>query len=42
VVRHEGRLAVLELELIEPILYLALAPGAEERLAAAVLRPQVH
>ena len=38
VVRHEGRLAVLELELIEPILYLALAPGAEERLAAALIR----
>ncbi|MEI5584874.1 MULTISPECIES: ATP-grasp domain-containing protein [unclassified Agromyces] len=35
-VRREGRLAVLELELIEPMLYLASAPGAEERLAAAV------
>lgn len=38
VVRFEGRLAVLELELIEPILYLALAPGAADRLAASVLR----
>lgn len=37
VVRFEGRLAVLELELIEPILYLALAPGAADRLASAVL-----
>ncbi|GAA1059798.1 ATP-grasp domain-containing protein [Agromyces bracchium] len=38
VVRYEGRLSVLELEVIEPILYLALAPGAAGRLAAAVLR----
>ena len=38
VVRFEGRLAVLELELIEPILYLSLAPGAADRLADAVLR----
>lgn len=38
VVRHDGRLAVLELELIEPILYLGLAREADERLAAAVLR----
>lgn len=38
VVRFDGRLAVLELELIEPILYLALAPGAADRLAEAVLR----
>ena len=37
VVRFDGRLAVLELELIEPILYLALAPGAADRLASAVL-----
>ncbi|MFE5673353.1 RimK family alpha-L-glutamate ligase [Agromyces sp. NPDC056523] len=38
VVRYHGRLAVLELELIEPILYLSLAPGAEDRLARAVAR----
>ena len=42
VLRHEGRLAVLELELIEPILYLALAPSAGERLADAVLRAPGH
>ncbi|MGR0220448.1 ATP-grasp domain-containing protein [Agromyces sp. ZXT2-6] len=38
VVRFGGRLAVLELELIEPILYLSLAQDAADRLAAAVLR----
>ncbi|SIO16376.1 ATP-grasp domain-containing protein [Agromyces cerinus] len=37
VVRLEGRLAVLELELIEPMLYLGLAPGSAERLADATL-----
>jgi glutathione synthase/RimK-type ligase-like ATP-grasp enzyme len=38
VVRFEGRLSVLELELIEPMLYLASAPGSADRLAAAILR----
>lgn len=38
VVRFDGRLAVLELELIEPILYLSLAPGSADRLAGAILR----
>lgn len=38
VVRFAGRLAVLELELIEPMLYFALEPRAADRLAAAVLR----
>jgi len=38
VVRYDGRLAVLELELIEPMLYLGLAPGSADRLAEAVLR----
>jgi glutathione synthase/RimK-type ligase-like ATP-grasp enzyme len=37
-VRIDGRLAVMELELIEPMLYLGLAPGSAERLAAAVLQ----
>ena len=37
VVRFEGRLAVLELELIEPMLYLGLAPGSAERLAHATI-----
>lgn len=35
--RLDGRLAVLELELIEPILYLHLAPAGAARLADAVL-----
>jgi hypothetical protein len=34
---ERGRPALLELEAIEPTLYLAHAPGAVERLAAAVL-----
>jgi glutathione synthase/RimK-type ligase-like ATP-grasp enzyme len=38
VVRFAGRLAVLELELIEPMLYLSSASGSADRLAAAVLR----
>lgn len=38
VVRFDGRLAMLELELIEPMLYLSLAPGSADRLAAAILR----
>jgi glutathione synthase/RimK-type ligase-like ATP-grasp enzyme len=38
VIRFDGRLAVLELELIEPILYLSLAPDSADRLAAAILR----
>lgn len=37
VVRVDGRLAVLELELIEPMLYLDLAPGSAGRLADATL-----
>ncbi|KRC58360.1 hypothetical protein ASE14_17275 [Agromyces sp. Root81] len=37
VVRVDGRLAVLELELIEPMLYFGLAPGSAERLAEAAL-----
>ncbi|WP_308799868.1 ATP-grasp domain-containing protein [Agromyces silvae] len=37
VVRFGGRLAVLELELIEPMLYLDLAPGSADRLAEATL-----
>jgi glutathione synthase/RimK-type ligase-like ATP-grasp enzyme len=36
-VRFDGRLAVLELELIEPMLYLDLAPGSAGRLADATL-----
>lgn len=38
VVRFDGRLAVLELELIEPMLYLSSAPGSADRLAVAILR----
>ena len=37
VVRLDGRLAVLELELIEPMLYFDLAPGSAGRLADATL-----
>ncbi len=37
-VRIDGRLAVMELELIEPMLYLGLAPGSAERPASAVLQ----
>lgn len=37
-VRIDGRLAVMELELVEPMLYLGLAPGSADRLAAAVLQ----
>lgn len=36
-VRVDGRLAVMELELIEPLLYFTLAPERVERLAAAVI-----
>lgn len=36
-VRLDGRLVVMELELIEPILYLALAPHAAARLAEAIV-----
>jgi glutathione synthase/RimK-type ligase-like ATP-grasp enzyme len=32
----DGRLAVMELELVEPLLYLALASGAADRLAAHI------
>lgn len=38
VVRFGGRLSVLELELVEPMLYLSSAPGAADRLAATILR----
>ena len=41
VVRYGGRLAVLELELIEPMLYLDLAPGSAGRLADAT-RARLH
>src|SRR5215218_2590983 len=37
VVRVDGRLAVLELELVEPMLYFDLAPGSAGRLADATL-----
>lgn len=37
VLRVDDRLAVLELEAIEPMLYLDLAPGSADRLARAVL-----
>lgn len=37
VVRFGGRLAILELELIEPMLYLDRAPGSAGRLADATL-----
>lgn len=37
VVRFDGRLAVLELELIEPMLYLDRAPGSAGRLADATI-----
>lgn len=37
VVRLDGRLAVLELELIEPMLYLDRAPGSAGRLADATI-----
>ncbi|MFF2273113.1 RimK family alpha-L-glutamate ligase [Agromyces sp. NPDC058136] len=37
VVRFEGRLRILELELIEPMLYLDLAPGSARRLADATI-----
>ncbi|MFC9561866.1 RimK family alpha-L-glutamate ligase [Agromyces sp. NPDC056965] len=37
VVRFEGRLSVLELELIEPMLYLGLAPGSAARFADATI-----
>lgn len=36
-VRVDGTLAVMELELIEPILYFSLAPERVDRLAAAVI-----
>ena len=36
-VRVDGRLAVMELELVEPMLYFDLAPHAAERLARAVM-----
>jgi glutathione synthase/RimK-type ligase-like ATP-grasp enzyme len=35
-VRHDGRLVVMELELIEPMLYFDCAPGSAGRLARAV------
>ncbi|WP_139417441.1 ATP-grasp domain-containing protein [Agromyces laixinhei] len=37
VVRYGGRLAVLELELIEPMLYFGRAPGSADRLADATI-----
>jgi glutathione synthase/RimK-type ligase-like ATP-grasp enzyme len=38
VVRFEGRLAVLELEMIEPMLYFDVAPGSVGELADATIR----
>jgi len=35
-VRHQGEWVLMELELIEPSLYLRMGPGAPERFAAAV------
>ncbi|WP_158501570.1 hypothetical protein [Vitiosangium sp. GDMCC 1.1324] len=32
----DGRFVLMELELIEPVLYLGTHPGAEARLASAV------
>jgi hypothetical protein len=37
----EGEPLLLELELIEPSLYLDIAPGAAERLASAVSNPRI-
>jgi len=36
-VRHEGRLHLMELELIEPVLFFGLAPDAPRRLVEATL-----
>lgn len=36
-VERDGRLVLMELELIEPVLFLAYAPGAARRMAALVL-----
>lgn len=41
-VRMGDRLAVMELELIEPILYFKLAPKAIERLVSAAIRKADH
>ena len=37
-VERDGRLVLMELELIEPVLYFGAAPGAADRFAAACLR----
>ena len=37
-VERNGKLILMELELIEPELYLSLAEGAAEKLAAAIIR----
>jgi glutathione synthase/RimK-type ligase-like ATP-grasp enzyme len=36
-VERDGRLVLMELELIEPVLFFAYAPGAAERMAALTL-----
>jgi hypothetical protein len=36
-VRHQGAPTILELEAIEPSLYLAHEPGSAERLASAIV-----
>jgi glutathione synthase/RimK-type ligase-like ATP-grasp enzyme len=35
-IRYEGKLAIIELELIEPALYMQMAPGSADRLAEAL------
>jgi hypothetical protein len=37
-VARDGKLLLMELELIEPELFLGLAEGAAERFAAAIIR----
>ncbi|HWC65378.1 MAG TPA: hypothetical protein VG777_04785, partial [Thermoanaerobaculia bacterium] len=37
-IESEGRLLVMELEMFEPSLFLAFAPNAARRLAAAIAR----
>jgi glutathione synthase/RimK-type ligase-like ATP-grasp enzyme len=39
-IRRGDRLILLELELLEPHLFLGLAPGAEERFAEVILSPR--
>jgi hypothetical protein len=37
-VEREGQLLLTELEIIEPSLFLSLAPGAGQRFAEAIVR----